>query len=266
MSSAPENVGSGRITLLTDFGTADGYVAAMRGVIAVLAPHAVVDDVSHAIPPGDIAAGAWTLSRYWRIYPPGTVHVVVVDPGVGTSRRGLAARVADRLFVAPDNGVLTPALRASGDAEVYSLENRALWRAEVSATFHGRDVFAPVGAHLCRGWALEECGARIEDPVLLTDPPLQGDGEWYRGTVVHVDHFGNLITNLPGALLSRSQDVHVGDQAVDRRAQTYGELRTGEVAALVGSMGDLEIARRDGSAAQALGARPGTPVRLRLMR
>src|SRR5690606_8452553 len=139
-----------RITLLTDFGTADGYVAAMKGVIAARAPGVVVDDASHDVPPGDVAAAAWTLSRYWNLYPPGTVHVVVVDPGVGSERRALAAEVDGRLFVAPDNGVLTWVLAEAGDAAVVAIEAARLFRTPVSATFHGRDVFAPVAAELAR--------------------------------------------------------------------------------------------------------------------
>src|SRR5690606_33505136 len=168
-----------RITLLTDFGTADGYVAAMKGVIAARAPGIVIDDASHDIPPGDVAAAAWTLSRYWNLYPPGTVHVVVVDPGVGSERRALAAEVDGRLFVAPDNGVLTWVLAEAGDAAVVAIEAARLFRTPVSATFHGRDVFAPVAAELARRAGagpsrfrevLADLGPEVADPVRLPLP------------------------------------------------------------------------------------------------
>ncbi|HEX7117147.1 MAG TPA: SAM-dependent chlorinase/fluorinase [Longimicrobiales bacterium] len=251
-----------RITLLTDFGTADGYVAAMKGVIAAITPDAVVDDATHDIPPGDIEAGALALSRYWRLYPAGTVHVAVVDPGVGGGRRAIAARVDGRLFVAPDNGLLTRVLaEAPADAAV-SIEAPAFLRDEVSATFHGRDVFAPAAAHLARGVALDALGPALAEPVRLPQPePLRGRGHIH-GRVVHVDRFGNLITDVPGAWIGPDARVVVAGTDVGPMRRTYADVTPGRPLALVGSTGMLEVSVRDGSAAEKLGAGRGTAVRV----
>lgn len=260
MTASPSAAGCGRITLLTDFGTADGYVAAMRGVIATLAPSATVEDAAHDIPPGDIAAAAWTLARYWQLYPPGTVHVVVVDPGVGSERRALAAGVLDRFIVAPDNGCASVAL-AMPDARSYAIRNPALLREPVSRTFHGRDVFAPVAAHLAAGMPLETVGPPIADPVILPSPaPWRGPGTVH-GVVVHVDRFGNLITNLPGGWALEIGEIEVDGRTVAPVRDTYASVSAGQAVALVGSAGFIEISIRDGSAARELPAVRGATVR-----
>jgi S-adenosylmethionine hydrolase len=249
-----------RITLLTDFGTADGYVAAMRGVLAGLAPEARVEDASHEIAPGDIAAAAWALGNFWSFYPPGTVHLVVVDPGVGSARRALAARVGEHFFVAPDNGVLTRPLVESEAAEVVAVENRALMRAFVSVTFHGRDLFAPAAAHLALGGALAELGPPVHDALRLPELlPLRQQGS-IRGQVVHIDRFGNLITNIPGSWLPPGAHVRVGATDIGPVRTTYADVATGRALALVGSAGYLEISVRDGSAANKLWQRRGSEV------
>lgn len=253
-----------RITLLTDFGTADGYVAAMKGVIAAIAPEARVEDAAHDVPPGDVVGAAWTLGRYWRLYPPGTVHVVVVDPGVGSERRGLAGRVDGRFVVAPDNGVLTWVLAEAGSVELVALENPAYRREEVSATFHGRDIFAPAAAHLARGVALEALGPRVPDPVRFDLPQPEVVEGGFRGTVVHVDRFGNLITNIPGDRLRQVRRVVVAGRVVGPLRRTYADVAPGEALALVGSAGLLEVSVRDGNAAALLGAGRGAEVRVEL--
>ncbi|HEX7049488.1 MAG TPA: SAM-dependent chlorinase/fluorinase [Longimicrobiales bacterium] len=250
-----------RITLLTDFGTADGYVAAMKGVIAAIAPDVAIDDAAHDVPPGDVAAAALALARYWRLYPPGTVHLVVVDPGVGTARRALAARADGRFFVAPDNGVLTDVLAAEGGV-VVAIENPDLRRPTVSATFHGRDVFAPAAAHLARGVALDEFGPPVEDPVRLERTRPERTREGVRGAVIHVDRFGNLITDIPGEWVRGAAAVEVAGRSVGAPRRTYGDVAPGAALALVGSTGALEISVRDGSAAAAFGVGRGAEVRV----
>ena len=259
-----------RVTLLTDFGTADGYVAAMKGVIAAIAPGALIDDASHDVPPGDVAAAAWSLWRYWRLYPAGTVHLVVVDPGVGSARRALAAEADGRLFVAPDNGVLTRVLAEAGSAAVVAVEAAELFRTPVSPTFHGRDIFAPVAAELARRAAagapyrraLADLGPAIADPVRLPLPQPQRDGGRVAGEVVHVDRFGNLITNIPGEWLAEGARVRVEGGPDAPLVRTYADASPGALLALVGSAGLLELSVRDGSAAERLGAGRGTAVRV----
>lgn len=249
-----------RITLLTDFGTRDGYVGAMRGVIAAIAPDVRVDDVSHDLQAGDIVAASSALERYWRLYPPGTVHVVVVDPGVGTARRGIAVETDGRRFVGPDNGVFTPVLEAA--ARVVELRETAWLHHPVSATFHGRDVFAPVAAHLARGVGIDALGPRVVHPVLVDRPRLTMVDDAAHGVVVITDRFGNLVTNIPGALVPEAARARIAGREVPV-LRTYGEAEPGRLLALVGSSGYLEIAVRDGSAADALGVGRGADVMVR---
>lgn len=249
-----------RITLLTDFGTADGYVAAMRGVIASIAPEASIEDATHDIAPGDLGAAAWALGNYWRFHPPGTIHLVVVDPGVGSERRALAARVDDHFLVAPDNGVLTRPLLEGSRAEVVAIENPVFRRDVVSPTFHGRDLFAPAAAHLACGVPLTELGPPVTDalqlPALL---PTREQGS-IRGRVVHIDRFGNLITNIPADWLVPGAHVRVGSNDIGPLRHTYADVATGRALALIGSAGYLEISVRDGSAASRLWQRRGSEV------
>ena len=249
-----------RITLLTDFGTRDGYVAAMKGVIASLAPNAMVDDASHDIGPGDIAAASFTLARYARRYPPGSIHVVVVDPGVGSARRALAAMIDGRAYVAPDNGVLTDVLDDARETRIIEITDTAILSGEVSATFHGRDIFAPAAARLASGWELDRLGSPVNDPVVLDVPQPKRERDQVRGVVMHIDRFGNLITNIPGGWLSAAATVRIGDMDVGGVRRTYADTAPGTALALIGSDGHLEIAVRDGSAAQLLGAIRGTAV------
>jgi hypothetical protein len=250
----------GRITLLTDFGFADGYAAAMRGVIAQRAPGVMVDDAGHGIEPGDIAGAAAALARYWLEYPAGTVHIVVVDPGVGGSRRGLLVRAAGRAAVGPDNGVLTPLLESPGPVGVIEIRNAALFRHPVSATFHGRDVFAPVAAFIAQGGLDDDVGPAVFDPVRLPLPELVATPAGFRGVVTGSDRFGNLATNVPARLALGAAEVRVGGRSVGRVRETYSAAAPGELLALIGSGGFLEIAVRDGSAAARLAAGRGVVV------
>lgn len=250
-----------RITLLTDFGTRDGYVGAMKGVIAALAPGVVLDDISHDVAAGDTRAGARALGRYWRRFPGGTVHLIVVDPGVGTARRALAIEADRRRVVAPDNGVASEVIAEADEWRAVSLENPEFHGDDGSTTFHGRDLFAPVAAHLARGIHLSRLGPPVDHLVRLEEPAVRRDGQGVRGEVIAIDRFGNLITNVPGAELAPTARVEVEDRRIPR-GRTYGDVARGDPVALVNSDDRLEIAVRDGSAAARLGAAMGTAVRV----
>jgi S-adenosylmethionine hydrolase len=261
------------VTLTSDFGTVDGYVGAMKGVIARIVPDARVADLTHEIPPQNVRAAAFALHRAVPYFPPGTVHCVVVDPGVGTSRRPLAVETEDgQYLVGPDSGVFTMFLPpfAAAEPRAVELTEREWWRTPgaPSATFHGRDVFAPVAAHLAaavdRGAAdLAGFGAPAARLARFEIPePVSDQGKW-RGEVVNVDHFGNAMTNLP-ARTARDGPVvvEVGNHCVPL-VRTYSDVAAGELCALVGSSGWIEVARREGSAAELLGLAPGIPVVVR---
>ena len=243
------------ITLLTDFGTADGYVGEMKGVMLTDAPAAMIVDVTHEIPPHDVEIGRLTLARYWRRFPPGTVHVAVVDPGVGSNRAALAIASDERYLVGPDNGLLSPALLIPG-ARAVSLAVPT----GASPTFHGRDVFAPAAARLARGDDVDELGQPITDPVVRRTPePHRAANGNVVGEVLAIDRFGNAITNLVGM---RGGEVFVAGRDLSVR-RTYADLKPGEVGAVVGSTGLIEIVQRDGRASDSLQLARGALVTLR---
>jgi len=244
------------ITLLTDFGTADGYVAEMKGVLLSHAPTATLVDVSHDVPPFDVEAGRLMLARYWRRFPPGTVHLAIVDPGVGTARAALAVHSDGRFLVGPDNGILSPALLLM-DAQVVELPVPV----RAAPTFHGRDVFSPAAASLAAGAPLESLGAPLDtDPVRRRTPEAvrQADGS-IAGVVIAIDRFGNALTNL--VAFGGGELLVAGLSLPLRRA--YGDVETGTPLALTGSAGLIEIAVRDGSAAERLRLVRGQRVVLR---
>ena len=240
------------VTLLTDFGTADGYVAEMKGVLLTGAPDTTLIDIAHDLPPQDVDAGRLALARYWKRFPEGTIHVAVVDPGVGSGRSALAVESQRRYLVGPDNGVLSPALLAPGVRVV-----RLAIPGGTSNTFHGRDVFAPAAIHLALGQSFDALGPPITDPVIRRTPEAHraADGSVV-GQVVTIDRFGNAITNLLGV---RGGAVVVAGRAIPVR-RVYADVAPGEPLALAGSSGLLEIAVRDGSAAALLGIVRGAPV------
>ena len=243
------------LTLLTDFGTADGYVAELKGVLLSALPQATLIDASHDVPPQDVEYARLALARYWRRFPEGTVHLVVVDPGVGSARRALAVASHGRLLVGPDNGVLSPALLLPG-ARVVALPVPAA----AAPTFHGRDVFAPAAARLAGGEALESLGRPCDDPVIRRTPEARRIDEGaVQGEVIAVDRFGNLITNL---VTARGGIVEIGGMRLVLQ-RTYADTAAGALVALTGSSGLVEIAVRDGSAAAALGLGRGAVVTLR---
>ncbi len=242
------------VTLLTDFGTVDGYVGEMKGVLLSRAPDVQVVDVTHDVPPQDVERARLTLARVWRRFPPGTIHIVVVDPGVGSSRPALAVASHDRFLVGPDNGVLSPALLMPG-ARVVELPIPP----NASATFHGRDVFAPAAAALAGGESIDALGEPASAPVVrrTPEPTRAADGS-IDGQVIMIDRFGNAVTNLLGL---RGGTIRLDGRLLPLR-RTYAEVEIGEPIAVVGSTGFIEIAVRDGNAARQLALKRGSHVAL----
>jgi S-adenosylmethionine hydrolase len=254
------------ITLITDFGLKDGNVGVMKGVIWGIAPHAQIADLTHLIQPQNIREAALILLRSVPYFPAGTVHLVVVDPGVGTARRPMAAQIGTQRYVGPDNGLITLWLeRAEADGmpvEIVHLDRPQYWLPEVSHVFHGRDVFAPSAAHLAIGVPLRQLGSPLTDPVRLQLPrPTRTRTGWI-GEVIHIDHFGNVSTNLRQELLGDQPNLVLRLCGVEIRGmvRTFGERPAGELVALYGSTGNLIASVVNGSAAERLHARVGDPV------
>ena len=254
------------VTLTTDFGGRDAWVAAMKGVILGIARAArqtvELVDVTHEVAPHDVLEGALALEAAAPFFPPATVHLAVVDPGVGTARRGLALAARAQVFVGPDNGLFTPFLDG-GAWTAWEVAAREFRLDAVSRTFHGRDVFAPAAAHIATGVDPSRLGPCVTDPVRLVWPEARAAGAGVAGVVLHADRFGNLVTSLPGdavaGLPGGGATVSVAGRTVPL-VGTYAELGRGKLGALVGSSGRVEIAVREGSAARALRARRGMPI------
>lgn len=248
------------ITLLTDFGDADGFVGAMRGVIVSRAPGSPMVDLAHHVPRGDIAKAGRVLARSAPYFPAGTVHCVVVDPGVGSARRAVAVRAGGMAFIAPDNGVLGPVLTSLGGPIVARvIENRAAVRDVVSRTFHGRDIFAPAAAWLAAGGAFEAIGPAAGPLVELPRSAVRTIGDTTMGRVDEVDHYGNLITDIPAAGLPSTVVVTLGGVRLEGPQKAYAAVPSGELVLVTGSLGTLEVAVRDGSAAERLQLTAGAP-------
>ncbi len=272
------------ITLTTDFGVADGYVGTMKGVMLGIAPEAHLVDITHDVAPQDIRETAYVLYTAYRFFPLQTVHLVVVDPGVGSARRPIALRLSHGTFVGPDNGVFSYVLEEESIETIVELADPRYRLPSVSHTFHGRDVFSPAAAHLAAGVPIEAFGPEAEDPVSLPRPYLCIQPRAISGEVLHTDHFGNVITSL-GRLYWRGDNllikpafqrqteklctfradetlVTAGGQVLKGVHTTYADVEPGDVLALVGSEGHLEIAVREGSAARQLGLQPGERIEL----
>ncbi len=249
------------ISLLTDFGSSDPYVGMMKGVIAGICPDANVIDVTHEVPPQDVRLGAFFLERAHRYFPPGTVHVAVVDPGVGTSRGRIALASDGHFFVGPDNGLLSLAARRY---RAVSLSRASYFLPNVSNTFHGRDVFSPVAAHIARGVPLDRLGPPTRGIVKLGWPAPRKTRDAILAEIVSVDRFGNLVTSLePEHWRSvRRPTLSAGDFSSSRLSKSYAEVKRGELALVFGGYGLLEIAARDASASALLGLVAGNRVRL----
>lgn len=254
-----------RVTLLTDFGLRDGYVAAMKGAMLRRVPELRFVDISHEIPPGAIAPAAYVLRQAAPFFPQGTVHLVVVDPGVGGPRRGVACRIGEQLYVAPDNGVLGQVLALEAPIEAHEILSPLAGDPEPSPVFHGRDLFGPVAARLAAGGSFADVGPEVDPATLLRpgwpEPERECDG--WTAVVIHVDRFGNLVTNLE---LPDGAPQGVAELCGHRLplARTYSEVPEGALLALRGSTGLLEIARNGASAADLLGAAPGLVVAFRV--
>ncbi|MDX1600641.1 MAG: SAM-dependent chlorinase/fluorinase [Anaerolineales bacterium] len=270
------------IALLTDFGTTDTYVGVMKGVIARIAPDATVIDVTHSVPPGDVANGAFQLWKAVRYFPEDAIFVIVVDPGVGTERRPIGARWQNRQLIAPDNGILSYLLAQADVEQSVELQDPRFQLENISTTFHGRDIFAPAGAHLAAGVPLQELGPALESLKRIRLPTFQRKGEQLQGEVVHIDQFGNLITSI-GRIRADGELLHINpwlredppfvltrgevraaleDRPLLQLDETFGDVPPGELVAYIGSEGLLEVAVNQGSAAERLGARVGDRVHL----
>jgi hypothetical protein len=260
------------ITLMSDFGLEDAYVAQMKGVILQINPQASIIDLCHTIPAQDVRHGAIMIGDSYKYFPVGTIHVCVIDPSVGTARRILCLVSESGIFLSPDNGLLEIVLRNERRKKIFSAENARYFRDYVSATFHGRDIFAPVAAHLSLGLKPRLLGPQVREVVRLKIPePLFRKGV-LRGEVLYSDRFGNLITNITrsvfsshfGAKEAKSVKVRVRNHLVGAITMTYSDAKPNEVVALFGSSERLEIAARERSAATILSAKPGTSVSLSL--
>ena len=256
------------ITLLTDFGMADHYVAAMKGVILGIRPDVQLVDISHEIAPFAISEAAYTLAHAWSCFPHGTVHLVVVDPGVGSSRRPILADVDGHFFVAPDNGVLTMVFDAVPGYEVREILADRYFRHPVSRTFHGRDIFAPVAAHVATGEPALNFGPAIDDWIRLPFvTPIRSGPDTWQGQVLKIDRFGNIITSFAsknfGEIAGRSFELHVGRGVTCQYFANYAASPDSGVFVIHGSTGYIEISANQQSAANLLGVTPGAPVQLR---
>lgn len=258
------------ITLLTDFGTTDHYVAAMKGVILGICPDARLVDITHQVPPYQISEAAFTLSQAWPYFPPGTIHLIVVDPGVGSSRRALLAEAGGHLFVAPDNGILTPVRKATGILQARELVADRFFRQPVSRTFHGRDIFAPVAAHLAAGVPPSAFGPSVDDFITLASGEVieTAPGVW-TGIVLHIDHFGNIVTNFTvqrfSDLADRQFELRLGKHRATQYFQDYSSSSgSSEFFVIQGSSGYLEISTREANAASVAGITAGNVLELRL--
>lgn len=255
------------LTLTTDFGIVDGYVGAMKGVIYDIAPAIQVVDITHQVPSQDIAAGAFAMCSACRFFPEGTVHIGVVDPGVGSERREIVVETTRFIFVGPDNGLFSPFYETEQIQRIVAIENPDFMRSEVSATFHGRDIFAPVGAHLLQDVLCEVIGQEIVDPVKLDLWSVVERPDGLVGRVVNIDHFGNAVT-----MISRSQildafgdgqvQIVVGENHFEQICHTYTGVETGHALVLYGSLDTLEISINGGSAAKVHGIKRGDEVRV----
>ena len=264
------------IVLMTDFGTEDGYVGIMKGVIEGIIPGATVIDLSHDLPAQSILAGALTLQRAVDYFPAKTVFVCVVDPGVGTARRSIAAQFGDKFYVGPDNGIITLWLEACEKqdltVEIVNLDQSQYWLPNLSNSFHGRDVYAPTGAHLASGVALKDLGSSIVDPVCIEIPVPQPTNRGWIGHILHIDHFGNLATNIERKHLTPFAEnidqgiekvrVRYGEYTIRGIQSTFGNLPEGTLTAIIDSAGRLSLSVVNGNAQEYLKAEIGDGVRV----
>lgn len=256
----------GVITLTTDFGLQDHYVAVMKAVMMKMVPDVSFIDISHKIPPQDVMAGAWVLRNAAMMFPPGTVHLAVIDPGVGTERKPVAIEMNGHFFVGPDNGLFS-LISDQYESTVVELTETAFWGDNPSQTFHGRDIFAPAAAHLANGVPLERLGTPFNRLVTYHWATPISDKDGIQGWVVHIDSYGNLITNIPGEMMERMSPsgeykIYVGNTILQSVSKTFGSVPEGDPVAYIGSAGMLEIAVNKGDASQMLSVMKGAQVSL----
>ena len=261
MNLAPSRI----ITLMTDFGTSDHYVGVMKGVILNINPHVQIVDITHAIPPQDIHGAAFLTDSAYRYFPNGTIHVVVVDPGVGSQRRAVICQTETAYFVCPDNGILTHILHHEGRIHTVAVENSTYFLPQVSNTFHGRDIFAPVAAHLSRGVPINKMGNPFAQPTQLPSPKPQVMDKTITGQVIWIDAFGNLVTNISHQTLEALEGrnnlvIHAGSTKINRLNRSYAESAVGDALAIIGSTNQLEISINQGNAAQTLRLKRGAEI------
>ena len=259
----------GVVTLTTDFGNSDGYVGTMKGVLLRVFPEVRIIDITHQIAPQDTLEASLVLQNAYPYFPVGTIHVVVVDPGVGTDRRQVLLRAGDYYFVGPDNGTFTRILESERNVDIFEITNPRLMLANVSQTFHGRDIFAPAAAYLARGVAPEEFGARIEDPVTASIPVPRIYSDQIGGEVIYVDSFGNIVTNITksqfeSAAAGREVEISINGKSIESLQTSYLDGEQGRTLALFGSSGLLEIAVAGGRADRRIGAGKGDTVLVRI--
>jgi len=254
------------ITLLTDFGQSSYYVAAMKGVILSICPDAKIVDITHNISPQDIDEAAFVLNQTYSLFPAGTIHTIVVDPGVGTERKPIIVKTNDYYFVAPDNGVLSYIFQNSEGAEVYEADNKNFFRKEISSTFHGRDIFAPVAAHLALGVNINKIGKVFTDFEKGKTPDVKIRGNQITGSIIYIDRFGNCITNIPAGLIKNKKiSIHIKNLFIDRLSATFSSVGRNSILAYIGSSDMLEIGINSGSAAKNLKIVKGTKVIIQIM-
>lgn len=250
------------ITLTTDFGSLDGYVGIVKGVILGICEAVTIVDLSHDIPPWNISATSWIIGNSYPFFPQGSIHVAVVDPGVGSKRRAIAIAAADQYFIGPDNGIFSHVLHSNSEIKAYELTEDKYWRKELSSSFHARDLFGPVAAHFASGVELSKLGQEL-DPASLNKLPareLKVKQNRVEGSVTYVDHFGNLITNIKKEFVRNAALCQVGKRSIGRIGQSYSSGDLGAPIAFIGSHGFLEIAVSQGRADEKLDAGVNTPV------
>ncbi len=250
------------ITLTTDFGTLDGYAGIVKGVILGICDNAAIVDLSHDLPPWNISAASWIIGNSYTYFPAGTIHVGVVDPGVGSKRRAIALEAANQFFIGPDNGIFSHILHNCENVRSFELNKDHYWRKEISSSFHARDLFGPVAAHFAAGVSLEDLGEEIDVASLVRLPAraLKVKANRVEGTVAYVDRFGNLITNINRELVQNAALCQVGKRSIGRIGHSYSSGDHGTPVAFIGSHGFLEIAVTQGRADEKLDAGVNTAV------